>query len=74
MDLPAMDRTTTGGFFEGCDQRLLAFSTMKFQSDVLLLKLGSDFLQDPGICVCTKGDTGQAFDPAAMIRQQSIEL
>ena len=74
VDLLAMDRTTTGCLLEGRHQGVLAVSTMEFETDVLLLEFGSDLLQDPSSCLLSKRHTGEALDPAAMIRQQRGQL
>ena len=69
-----MDRTPTGCFLEGRHQRFLAVSTVKFESDVLLLKCGFDLVQDPFSRMLSERNRGEALDPAAMIRQQSSQL
>lgn len=74
VDLLAMDRTTTSCFLEGRNQGFLAVSTTELETDVLLLKFGSDLVQDPSSCLLSKRDTGQALDPAAVICQEGGQL
>ena len=72
--LPAMNCTAGGCLLESRYKCLLVVGTVQLEVDALLLKLAANLLQDACIRFVTKGHTGKAFNPAAVLSQKASDL